>query len=73
MLNLYGIDEILEIMGYYDGVGQTGWDKETQLKLEALEEKDGFKPQEFFDLVLEESVDNGNFEEALKHKVYLPV
>ena len=38
-----GIDEILEIMGYYDGVGQTGWDKETQLKLEALEEKDGFK------------------------------
>ena len=73
LLKLYGLDEILEVMGYYEGVGQTGWDKKTQLKLKSLEEKDGFLPQEFIDLVLEKSVDNGNFEDALKHKMYLPV
>ena len=70
LLKTYGIDEILEIMGYHQGKGNTGWSKDIQAKLEAIDDTSDAK---FIEIVLENSIDNGNFEEALKHKLYLPV
>jgi hypothetical protein len=67
--NLYTLVEILEVMGYYEGIGMTGWNDDVQEKLESMD-KDS---QEFYDLVLENSYDNGNFEEAIKYNTHLPI
>lgn len=63
ILQLYTWDEILEIMGYNEGVGSTAWDEATQLKLESIEET---HPLEFEGIVLDEAIVNGNFEEPLR-------
>jgi hypothetical protein len=74
LLELYTFDEILEIMGYYDGQGSTAWGDDMQARLEALEIADNTKTpekfsdsfsEEFIDIVMGEAIINGNFEEAL--------
>lgn len=65
LLELYTFEEILEIMGYYDGIGSTAWDDETQIKLELLDSNFGMS-KEFEEIVMNEAVINGNFEEPLK-------
>lgn len=74
LLELYTFDEILEIMGYYDGQGSTAWGDDMQARLEALEIADNTKTlekfsdsfsEEFIDIVMGEAIINGNFEEVL--------
>lgn len=64
IVKLYTLDEILEIMGYYEGVGSTAWDEKIQVELEELEDTDFNK---FTDIVLSHAIINGNFEEALQY------
>jgi len=73
LLTLYSLDEILVIMGYFEGQGSTAWDDDVQVKLESIEGTNGEFPTEFIDIVLEHAIDNGNFEEALKLGKRLPI
>lgn len=63
LLELYTFEEILDIMGFYGGVGSTAWDEKTQLKLESIETTDVLQ---FESIVMDEAIVNGNFEEVLK-------
>ena len=73
LLTLYRFDEILEVMGYFEGKGSTAWDDDVQANLESLDNNKGVYPTEFVDIVMEHAIDNGNFEEALSKGQKLPV
>jgi hypothetical protein len=62
---LYLTDDILEILGFYDGSLE---DEECE-KIESLESN----PIEWERYILELAKDNGNFEEAIAYNKYLKI
>lgn len=73
LLTLYSFEEILDILGYYEGSGNTAWDEEVQEKLEKLDSENEGYTNEFIDIVMGYAINNGNFEEALQTGVRLPI
>jgi hypothetical protein len=65
----YSVDEILEILGYYDGINFSAFDKETHLLLDAIGESNEL----FKTIVYREAIINGNFEEAITNKRRYPI
>ena len=67
LLKHYAIEEICEIMGYYDGSNSDGLPMD---KLEELEETDF---NAFEDLMLNHAIINGNFEEVIEFDARLAI
>ena len=65
LLKLYGFDEICEIMGVFDGSNEDVCTPEI-LSMDN-------ESKEFEDLILEQAIINGNFEEVLEHGVRFPI
>jgi len=56
---LYTLDEICEILGYFD-------ESNPDLDYPVLKLQEEFSPSTFEDMIFSEAIQNGNFEEVIK-------
>lgn len=68
--NLYDINDICDVLGYGGGWSESAFSKDDYNDLENLEVSN---PEEFCDRMYREAAINGNFEEAIKLNVKLPI
>ena len=69
LLKNYSVEDMAEILGFYEGVGSSVFTIKAHLELEKLDtDSDQFKQA-----ILAEARLNGNFEEVIKYGVYLPI
>ena len=69
---LYTLDEILEILGYYDGSLEDESVEDIDKLLE-LHEHEGNFEEAYYHIAKKYAICNGNFEEAIARNAYLPL